>query len=120
MLLSLSIRDFVLIEKLDLNLAPAASDGGLSALTGETGAGKSILIDALSLALGARADSAAVRRGVAQASVAAAFVAPSGSDVSNVGFSCAPATRVSDVSFESSNTSITMRPLPVSGAVTIT
>ena len=76
MLLSLSIRDFVLIEKLDLSLAREADDGGLSALTGETGAGKSILIDALSLALGARADSSAVRRGVAQASVAAAFGLP--------------------------------------------
>ena len=76
MLLSLSIRDFVLIEKLDLNLARPEDDGGLSALTGETGAGKSILIDALSLALGARAESSAVRRGVAQASVAAAFGLP--------------------------------------------
>lgn len=75
MLQSLSIRDFVLIEKLDLALARDLS-GGLGALTGETGAGKSILIDALSLALGARADSAAVRRGAAQASVAASFDLP--------------------------------------------
>ena len=59
MLLSLSIRDFVLIEKLDLTFAHGA-DPGLGALTGETGAGKSILIDALGQALGARADSAAV------------------------------------------------------------
>jgi DNA repair protein RecN (Recombination protein N) len=72
MLVSLSIRDFVLIEKLDLTFA-RAPDRGLGALTGETGAGKSILIDALGLALGARADSGAVRRGAAQASVAAAF-----------------------------------------------
>jgi len=72
MLQSLSIRDFVLIEKLDLTFT-RDSRGGLGALTGETGAGKSILIDALSLALGARADSNAVRRGTAQASVAAAF-----------------------------------------------
>jgi DNA repair protein RecN (Recombination protein N) len=72
MLLSLSIRDFVLIEKLDLTFA-RGPDGGLGALTGETGAGKSILIDALGLALGARADTAAVRRGAAQASVAACF-----------------------------------------------
>ena len=72
MLVSLSIRDFVLIEKLDLTLA-RGRDRGLGALTGETGAGKSILIDALGLALGARADSGAVRRGAAQASVAAAF-----------------------------------------------
>ena len=72
MLQSLSIRDFVLIEKLDLTFA-RGPDGGLGALTGETGAGKSILIDALGLALGARADTAAVRRGAAQASVAACF-----------------------------------------------
>jgi DNA repair protein RecN (Recombination protein N) len=77
MLQSLSIRDFVLIEKLDLTFA-RGSDGGLGALTGETGAGKSILIDALGLALGARADTAAVRRGAAQASVAACFELPGG------------------------------------------
>ena len=75
MLLSLSIRDFVLIEKLDLTFTHGA-ESGLGALTGETGAGKSILIDALGLALGARADSAAVRRGAVQASVAAAFDLP--------------------------------------------
>jgi len=76
MLLSLSIRDFVLIEKLDLNFVGDAAGSELTALTGETGAGKSILIDALGLALGARADSAAVRRGAGQASVAAAFDVP--------------------------------------------
>src|SRR5258708_22335975 len=75
MLVSLSIRDFVLIEKLDLGFA-RGTDGGLGALTGETGAGKSILIDALGLALGARADTAAIRRGAAQASVAASFDLP--------------------------------------------
>ena len=74
MLVSLSIRDFVLIEKLDLNLSGA----GLGALTGETGAGKSILIDALGLALGARAESGTVRRGANQASVAASFDLPRG------------------------------------------
>jgi len=75
MLVSLSIRDFVLIEKLDLTFA-RESESGLGALTGETGAGKSILIDALGLALGARADTASVRRGSSQASVAAAFDLP--------------------------------------------
>lgn len=75
MLATLSIRDFVLIEKLDLDFAQA---GGLGALTGETGAGKSILIDALGLALGARAESGTVRRGAAQASVAASFDLPRG------------------------------------------
>src|SRR5216684_3465154 len=79
MLVSLSIRDFVLIEKLDLNFSrgpDGTAEGGLGALTGETGAGKSILIDALGLALGARADTAAIRRGAGQASVAASFDLP--------------------------------------------
>jgi DNA repair protein RecN (Recombination protein N) len=78
MLQSLSIRDFVLIEKLDLTFARESGSGGshLGALTGETGAGKSILIDALGLALGARAESGVVRRGAAQASIAAAFDLP--------------------------------------------
>ena len=75
MLVSLSIRDFVLIEKLDLDFV-RSRNGGLGALTGETGAGKSILIDALGLALGNRAESAAVRRGATQASVAASFDLP--------------------------------------------
>ncbi|OYV42006.1 MAG: DNA repair protein RecN [Acidocella sp. 20-61-6] len=72
MLTSLSIRDVVLIERLDLNFCP-----GLTTLTGETGAGKSILLDSLGLALGARADTGLVRAGTEQAVVAAAFaVAP--------------------------------------------
>ncbi|MHA1600427.1 MAG: AAA family ATPase, partial [Alphaproteobacteria bacterium] len=68
MLVSLSVRDIVLIDRLDLSF-----EGGLSALTGETGAGKSILLDALSLALGGRADAGLVRHGAKQASVAAGF-----------------------------------------------
>ncbi len=68
MLTSLAIRDVVLIERLDLAFGP-----GLTVLTGETGAGKSILLDSLGLALGARADSGLVRAGQPQASVAAAF-----------------------------------------------
>ncbi|MFM7027374.1 MAG: DNA repair protein RecN [Chakrabartia sp.] len=71
MLTSLSIRDVVLIEALDLDFAE-----GLGVLTGETGAGKSILLDALGLALGDRADSGLVRQGCAQASVTASFAAP--------------------------------------------
>ena len=58
MLLGLAIRDIVLIDRLELAFAP-----GLSVLTGETGAGKSILLDALGLALGARADAGLLRRG---------------------------------------------------------
>jgi DNA repair protein RecN (Recombination protein N) len=68
MLTALSIRDVVLIEALDLEFG-----AGLGVLTGETGAGKSILLDALGLALGARADSGLVRQGVAQAVVTASF-----------------------------------------------
>jgi DNA repair protein RecN (Recombination protein N) len=72
MLTSLSIRDVVLIERLDLSFGP-----GLTTLTGETGAGKSILLDSLGLALGARADAGLIRSGAEQAVVAAAFsVAP--------------------------------------------
>jgi DNA repair protein RecN (Recombination protein N) len=73
MLVSLSIRDVVLIEKLDLAPGPA-----LTALTGETGAGKSILLDSLGLAVGERADAGLVRAGAAQATVAAAFSPPDG------------------------------------------
>ena len=73
MLTALSIRDVVLIERLDLEFGP-----GLTVLTGETGAGKSILLDSLGLALGARADSALVRSGAEQASVTASFAPPPG------------------------------------------
>lgn len=68
MLTRLSIRNVVLIEALDLDFS-----GGLGVLTGETGAGKSILLDALGLALGARAESGLVRSGADQASVTASF-----------------------------------------------
>ncbi|MBA4046924.1 MAG: DNA repair protein RecN [Sphingomonas sp.] len=71
MLTALSIRDVVLIEALDLDFA-----GGLGVLTGETGAGKSILLDALGLALGARGESGLVRQGAAQAVVTATFDPP--------------------------------------------
>src|SRR5207244_652419 len=68
MLARLSIRDIVLIDRLDINFA-----GGLSVLTGETGAGKSILLDAFALALGARGDANLVRRSAAQGQITAAF-----------------------------------------------
>ncbi len=69
MLLGLTIRDVVLIDRLSLAFRP-----GLCVLTGETGAGKSILLDALGLALGRRADASLVRPGAEQAAVAAEFV----------------------------------------------
>ena len=68
MLLELTIRDFALIEQLTITL-----NAGFSVLTGETGAGKSIVIDALGLALGERADSTQVRAGSESAVVEAAF-----------------------------------------------
>jgi DNA repair protein RecN (Recombination protein N) len=68
MLSRLSIRDIVLIERLDIDCA-----SGLSILTGETGAGKSILLDAFALALGSRGDATLVRQGAGQGQVTAAF-----------------------------------------------
>lgn len=76
MLSGLSIRDVVLIERLDLSFPAAGGAAGLQVLTGETGAGKSILLDALGLALGGRGDSGLVRPGAAQAVVAATFDLP--------------------------------------------
>ena len=67
----ISLRDFVIVRELDLNLAQ-----GFSVLTGETGAGKSILIDALQMALGERADSGAVREGALRCEVSAEFDCP--------------------------------------------
>ena len=68
MLIQLSIRDIVLIDRLDLAFEP-----GLSVLTGETGAGKSILLDSLSLALGGRGDGGLVRHGEDKGQVTAVF-----------------------------------------------
>ena len=68
MLSGLSVRNVVLIESLDLDF-----DRGLSALTGETGAGKSILLDALGMATGARSDRGLVRSGTDKAQCTASF-----------------------------------------------
>ena len=68
MLSQLTIKDIVLIDQLSLTLGD-----GLCVLTGETGAGKSIILDALGLALGARGDGGLVRPGVAQGTVTAFF-----------------------------------------------
>jgi DNA repair protein RecN (Recombination protein N) len=76
MLRQLAIHNVVLVEKLELEFEP-----GLGVLTGETGAGKSILLDALGLALGARAEAALVRSGEEQASVSAELDLPSGHPV---------------------------------------
>lgn len=68
---SISLRDFVIVHALDLDL-----DGGFTVLTGETGAGKSILIDALQLALGTRADAGVVREGAQRCEISAEFDSP--------------------------------------------
>ncbi|MEO8060192.1 MAG: DNA repair protein RecN [Burkholderiales bacterium] len=71
MLRRLSLRDFVIVSALDVEF-----DAGFSVLTGETGAGKSILVDALQLALGSRGDAGVVREGAARAEIVAEFDAP--------------------------------------------
>lgn len=76
MLRHLTIRDFVIVDRLELEFS-----SGFGALTGETGAGKSILIDALALALGERADAGVVRSGCEKAEVAATFEVASLPDV---------------------------------------
>ena len=76
MLARLSIRDIVLIDRLDLDFT-----NGLAVLTGETGAGKSILLDAFALALGARGDATLVRQGIEQGQVTAMFEVPDGHPV---------------------------------------
>jgi DNA repair protein RecN (Recombination protein N) len=73
MLARLSIRDIVLIERLDIEFSR-----GLAVLTGETGAGKSILLDAFALALGGRGDASLVRHGAGQGQVTAVFDVPKG------------------------------------------
>ncbi len=78
MLLSLSISNFVLVEQLSLDFS-----AGFSVLTGETGAGKSILLDAISLVLGERADASVVREGAERAEISAEFGIPAASQVND-------------------------------------
>ncbi|MCB1889102.1 MAG: DNA repair protein RecN [Rhodocyclaceae bacterium] len=78
MLRSLQIRDFVIVDRLDLDFS-----AGFGALTGETGAGKSILLDALSLALGGRAETGVVRGGQARAEICADFDLPASPELAD-------------------------------------
>ena len=78
MLRRLFIRDYVIVDQLELEFA-----AGFVALTGETGAGKSILVDALSLALGERADAASVRIGCEKAEISAEFSVPAGNPLAS-------------------------------------
>ena len=71
MLRRLSLRDFVIVAELEIEFG-----AGFTVLTGETGAGKSILVDALQLALGSRGDAGVVREGAARAEISAEFDAP--------------------------------------------
>ena len=71
MLTALSLRDFVIVESLSLDVRR-----GFTVLTGETGAGKSILIDALQLILGGRADAGVVREGAERTNIVAEFQPP--------------------------------------------
>ena len=75
MLHRLAIRDFVIVDALEIELG-----AGLTVLSGETGAGKSILVDALQLALGGRGDAGVVREGAARAEITAEFDAPASLD----------------------------------------
>ena len=82
---SISLRNFVIVRELDLDLV-----SGFTVLTGETGAGKSILIDALQLALGARADSSVIREGASRCEISAEFDCPAklGPWLEQAGFEC--------------------------------
>jgi DNA repair protein RecN (Recombination protein N) len=104
MLTGLSIRDVVLIEALDLEFS-----NGLGVLTGETGAGKSILLDALGLVLGARADNGLIRAGSDKAQVTASFAAP------KPGSALADLLDENDIASESSEPLIVRRSLRADG-----
>ena len=68
MLINLSIQDYAVVDQLEVDLNP-----GMTCITGETGAGKSIMLDALGLCIGDRADSKAIRPGAARTDIAACF-----------------------------------------------
>jgi len=95
----LSLRDFVIVAELEVEF-----DGGFSVLTGETGAGKSILVDALQLALGSRGDAGVVREGAARAEIGAEFDAPA-----------SIATWLDDAGFDANDTLLLRRTIDAQG-----
>ncbi|HEV7913053.1 MAG TPA: DNA repair protein RecN [Albitalea sp.] len=99
MLRRLALRDFVIVTTLEAEL-----DGGFSVLTGETGAGKSILVDALQLALGSRGDAGVVREGAARAEITAEFDSPA-----------SLASWLDDAGFESADTLLLRRTIDAQG-----
>jgi DNA repair protein RecN (Recombination protein N) len=99
MLRRLSLRDFVIVAELEVEFA-----GGFSVLTGETGAGKSILVDALQLALGSRGDAGVVREGATRAEIGAEFDAPA-----------SIATWLDDAGFEANDTLLLRRAIDAQG-----
>src|SRR5207249_8147416 len=99
MLRRLALRDFVIVSSLEVDV-----DAGFTVLTGETGAGKSILVDALQLALGSRGDAGVVREGAARAEITAEFETPA---------SLAP--WLEDAGFESAETLLLRRTIDAQG-----
>jgi DNA repair protein RecN (Recombination protein N) len=95
----LSLRDFVIVAELEVEF-----DAGFSVLTGETGAGKSILVDALQLALGSRGDAGVVREGAARAEIGAEFDAPA-----------SMGTWLDDAGFEAADTLLLRRTIDAQG-----
>ena len=87
MLMNLQVRDFAIVDRIDIEFEP-----GMTVLTGETGAGKSILVDALGLVLGDRGSAQLVRDGAKRAEFAAEF------DVTKPGSKSRPSTSMANVS----------------------
>lgn len=104
MLRTLSIRDFVIVDAIELDLA-----SGFTVFTGETGAGKSILIDALALALGGRGDASVVREGAAKADISAEFSVSNRSEGSPIDTSEAVRAWLTTNEFESEEGGVLLR-----------
>ena len=107
---SLALRDFVIVRELDLGLA-----SGFTVLTGETGAGKSILIDAVQLVLGARADAGLVREGANRLEVTAEFEVTEGSSAHNKTLAAWLAAWLDEAGFDHLDTLLLRRTVDLQG-----